>query len=177
MSDMRDTSDTTGVDEIDRSPAVVSTTLAVGAGVVSLLGSALGSLAGVPPAAVGLLVLGVGLVRGSRRILTAGAGLLFVGVLLAGASGAGPEPLVVGTLGAVLAWDVGENGIGVGAQLGREADTRRVELVHAASSLAVGAVTAALGYGVYLAAASGQPLTALVFLLFGAVLLVSVLDR
>lgn len=177
MSDAAGETDAIAGAEIDRSPAVLSTALAIGAGVVSLLGSALGSLVGVAPAAVGLLVLSVGLVRASRGVLTVGAGLLFLGVLLAGAAGAGPEPLVIGTLGAVLAWDVGENGIGIGAQLGRAADTRRVELVHAASSLVVGAVTAALGYGVYLAAASGQPLTALVFLLFGATLLLSVLGR
>jgi hypothetical protein len=166
-----------GVTEIDRSPAVVSTALAVGAGVVSLLGTTAGALVGALPAAAGLAVFGVGLVRASRTALTAGAGLLFAGVLLAGASGASPEPLLVGTIGAVLAWDVGENGIGLGAQLGRAADTRRAELVHAASSLVVGAVTAGLGYGVYLGAASGQPLTALVFLLLGAVVLVSALGR
>jgi hypothetical protein len=40
-----------------------------------------------------------------------------------------------------------------------------------------GPVTAGLGYGVYLGAASGQPLTALVFLLLGAVVLVSALGR
>ena len=164
-------------DGIDRSPAVVSSGLAVGAGVVSLLGSTLGAVVGALPATAGLVVLGVGLLRASRAALTAGAGLLFAGVLLAGASGAAPEPLLVGTIGAVLAWDVGENGIGIGAQLGRAADTRRAELVHAASSLVVGAVTAGLGYGVYLGAASGQPLTALVFLLLGAVVLVSALGR
>lgn len=164
-------------DRIDRSPAVVSSGLAVGAGVLSLLGSTLGAVVGALPATAGLVVLGVGLLRASRSALTAGAGLLFAGVLLAGASGAAPEPLLVGTIGAVLAWDVGENGIGIGAQLGRAADTRRAELVHAASSLVVGAVTAGLGYGVYLGAASGQPLTALVFLLLGAVVLVSALGR
>jgi hypothetical protein len=166
-----------GVNEIDRSPAVVSTALAVGAGVLSVLASALGSVVGAIPGAAGLAVLGVGLVRGSRAAVTGGSGLLFAGVLLAGASGASPEPLLVGTLGAILAWDIGENGIGLGAQLGRAADTRRLEFVHAASSLVVGAVTAGLGYGVYLGATSGQPLTALVFLLVGAVVLVSALDR
>jgi hypothetical protein len=166
-----------GVNDIDRSPAVVSTALAVGAGLLSLLGSTLGSVVGALPAAIGLAVLGVGLVRASRAVVTAGAGLLFVGVLLSGASGAGAEPLLIGTIGAIVAWDVGENGIGIGQQLGRAADTRRAELVHAASSLVVGAVTAGLGYGVYRGAASGQPLTALVFLLVGAVVLVSALGR
>ncbi|SEO44934.1 hypothetical protein SAMN04487948_102470 [Halogranum amylolyticum] len=163
--------------EIDRSPAVVSTAIAVGAGVASLLGSAVGSIGGAIPAAAGLAVLGLGVVRASRAAVTAGAGLLFAGVLFAGASGAGPEPLLVGTISAVVAWDVGENGIGIGAQLGRAADTRRAELVHAASSLVVGAITAGLGYGVYRGATGGQPLTALVFLLVGAVVLVSALGR
>lgn len=165
------------MNEIDRSPAVVSTSIAVAAGVVSLLGTALGASIGAAPAIAGLAVLGVGLVRGSRRAVTAGGTLLFGGVLVAGALGASPEPLVVGTLGAVMAWDVGENGISVGAQLGRAADTRRAELVHATASLFVGAVTASVGYGVYLGATSGQPLTALVFLLLGVVVLVSALGQ
>lgn len=165
------------VNEIDRSPAVLSASLAVVAGLVSLAGSALGASVGAVPAIAGLAVLGVGLVRGRRRAVTAGGALLFAGVVVAGAVGGSPEPLLLGTIGAVMAWDVGENGVSIGLQLGRAANTHRAELVHATASLLVGAVTAGVGYGVYLGAASGQPLTALVFLLLGAVVLVSALGR
>jgi hypothetical protein len=103
--------------------------------------------------------------------VTLGAVGLFGGVLLAGAQGGGPEALVLGLLGTVVAWDVGEHAVGLGEQLGREATTTRSELVHAAASLAVGAAGATLGYGVFLVAAGGQPTTALVFLLIGVVAL------
>jgi hypothetical protein len=165
----------TADEAIDRSPALLSTSIALFAGTVSLLGSALGSIVAVAPSAAGVLALGIGLLRGSRRALLLGSGGLLAGVILAGAEGAGPAALLVGTLGAVLAWDVGEHGIGVGEQLGREADTTRGELAHAALSVTVGAVAAAIGFGAYLAAAGGQPVTALVFFLLGAVLLVSAL--
>ena len=163
--------------EIDRSPAVVSSGLAVVAAGVSVVGTAFGAPTGALGGAAGLVVLGLGLLVASRRAVTVGGGLLFAGVLFAGASGASAEPLLLGTVGAVVAWDVGDNAISVGQQLGRAARTRNAELVHAAASLAVGGVTAAVGYAVYLAAAAGQPLTALVFLLLGAVVLVSALGR
>lgn len=163
--------------EVDRSPAITSSALAVVAAGVSVVGTTLGEVSGALAGVAGLVVLGLGLVVASRRAVTAGCGLLFVGILHAGAAGAGPEPLLVGTVGAVVAWDVGDNAIGLGRQLGRAADTRNAELVHAAASLAVGGATAGVGYGVYLAAAAGQPLTALVFLLLGAVVLVSALGR
>ncbi|WP_233203992.1 DUF7519 family protein [Halegenticoccus soli] len=161
--------------EIDRSPAVVSSALALLAGTVGLAATAFGSAAALAPGTLGIAAVAVGVIRGSRRALLVGSGALFGGVLLAGASGAGPEPLFVGTLGAVLAWDVGENGIGIGEQLGRAAETARAELVHAAAGLLVGAFATVVGYGAYVAAAGGQPIAALVFLLFGVVALVSAL--
>lgn len=163
------------VSEITRKPAVVSTSLAVLAGMCSALAVALGSVTGLALAGPGLLALAVGLLTGGRRTLGAGGTLLVGGVLLAGSQGAGAEPLLFGLLTAVLAWDIGEHGIGVGEQLGREADTTRVELVHAGASTFVGVVSAGIGYGAYFGATGGQPVTALVFLLLGAVILVSVL--
>jgi hypothetical protein len=164
-----------GVSEITRKPAVVSTSLSMLAGMCSALSVALGSVSGLALAGPGLLAVGVGLLTGGRRTLGAGGTLLVGGVLFAGVQGAGPETLLFGLLTAVLAWDVGEHGIGVGEQLGREADTTRLELVHAGASTFVGVVAAGVGYGAYLGATGGQPVTALVFLLLGAVMLVSVL--
>jgi hypothetical protein len=160
---------------VTRAPPRLSIGMATAAALLGLVSVALASVAGAGVAAVGLAVVVVGLVRGRRRWLTAGAVGLFAGVLVAGARGSPPEPLLVGLLGAALAWDVGEHGIGVGEQLGREADTTRVEVVHAAASTAVGTGGVVLGYGVFLVATGGQPVTALVFLLVGVVALVAAL--
>jgi hypothetical protein len=159
--------------EITRRPSWFGTTLAMVMGLVSVLGT----LFVVPVAAIaslaGVLVIGGGLAVASRRVVTIGGSLLVGGVLYAGYLGAPPEPLLFGALLGVLAWDVASNAISIGNQLGRETRTRRAETVHAAGSLVVGAFSVVLGYGVYLAAGGGQPLVALLFLVIGAVALVS----
>ncbi|MFC7136206.1 DUF7519 family protein [Halobaculum litoreum] len=125
-------------------------------------------------AAVGLLLVAVGTLVGSRRALGAGSVALVGALLLAGGvDGAGPGPLLLCGLGAVLSWDLGEHAIGLGEQLGRETDVRRNLATHTAASGAVGAVGAAVAFGVYTSAAGGQPVVALVFLLIGATALVS----
>jgi len=72
-------------------------------------------------------------------------------------------------------WDFGEQAINVGEQLGREADTERLELTHAAASTIIAVAAGGVGYGIYLAGAGNQPMTALVFLLVAAVALTSAL--
>jgi hypothetical protein len=62
-------------------------------------------------------------------------------------------------------------GASLAAQLGREADTRRVEVVHLVGSAAVAAAAATVGYGVYLTAGGGQPVAALLLLLLAGVIL------
>lgn len=162
---------------IDRSPAQFSASLALLSGLFGVLGAGLSALTAAVPGLVGLLLVAVGAFRGSRRALSAGVVVLLVAVLVAGVSGGATAGLLVGTLGALLAWDLGENAVTMGEQLGRAADTRRAELAHAASSIAVGAVGAGVVYGLYLVASGGQPLTALVFLLVGLVLLAVVLGE
>jgi hypothetical protein len=154
---------------VTRAVPPLSTALSLAFAAVGLGGVGLASAAGLPFAAVGLVGTAVGLFGASRAWLARGGTLAVAGVLVAGARGAAPEPLLVGLLGAVLAWDVGEHGLGLGEQLGREADTARVEVVHAAASLAVGAGATVVGYGTFLAASGGQPVAALVFLLVGVV--------
>ncbi|MFB6154501.1 MAG: hypothetical protein ABEJ22_01310 [Haloferacaceae archaeon] len=161
--------------EVTRSPSLLSVTLSLVAATVSLVaGAVVGSL-GLSASALGVVLVGVGVFRGSRRLLTAGTAGLLVGLVVAGAAGAPPLLLVLGAASAVVSWDVGEHGIGVGEQLGREADTTRVELVHATLSLVVALLTVVVSYGAYRAATGGQPVTALVFLLVGAVALVAAL--
>lgn len=160
--------------EINRSPAQLSSAFAVTAAAIALL-TTIPSVAGVAFGVAGIGSVTAGLVRGSRRLVTLGAGALFGGVLLAGLAGASVESLLVGTAAVVLVWDVGEQAINVGEQLGRAAVTARGETAHAAASTVVGASGVGLGYAVYVLTTGGQPMTALVFLLLSAVLFASAL--
>lgn len=161
--------------EVDRSPSAFGRALALVAGVLALAAAALGAVLAIPLGALGLLALAVGVTRSARTWVSVGAGGLFLGVAVAGVEGAPPEPLLVGAVGAVVAYDAGTNAVEVGRQLGRAASTGRAEAVHAAASLLVGALAVAVGYGVYRAATGGQPVTALALLLLGVVALVSAL--
>ncbi len=159
--------------EIDRSPARLSGGLAVGAGGLAV--AAAPSPAAAPFGVAGVVLLLVGVLRGSRRAVTAGALLAFGGVVAAGLGDAPAASLLVGTAAAVLAWDLGEQAINVGEQLGRAASTRNGELVHAANSTLVAVAAVGLGYGLFLVASGGQPVTALVVLLGAALLLAAAL--
>jgi hypothetical protein len=67
----------------------------------------------------------------------AGGGLVLAAAF-AGIQGGSPG-FVFGLVAAgLVAWDVGEHGVGVAAEVGRRAPTARVELVHGAASVGVG---------------------------------------
>lgn len=159
---------------LDRRPSRTGTALALLAGVVAA-GALTPAGAGFPIAAAGLAVLGVALTRGSPALLGVGATVQFVGVLVGGLAGAPPEPVLVAAAGTVVAWDVGENALTLGDQLGRAARTDRAEVVHAAASAAVAAVGSGLAYLAFVGVDRGQPTLALVLLLLGAVLLAAAL--
>ncbi|WP_092891052.1 DUF7519 family protein [Halopelagius inordinatus] len=161
--------------EITRSPPVVGSSLSLVAATVALVFAALSAQSAVAPAAVGVFLLGVGLYRASRRLVTLGSAALFVGVLLAGVRGGVPEAVLLSALATVLAWDTADHALGIGEQLGREAHSSRLVFVHAATTLLVGVFGSALCYAVYLAVGGGQPVSAVVLLLLGAVALVSAL--
>lgn len=149
--------------------AMAALTAAVGTAALVLASPTGGGLA-----AAGTLFVAVGTRTGSRRVLGIGSITLCVGVVVAGGlTGAGAGPLLVGGIAAALSWDLGEHAIGLGEQLGSGTDVTRNLATHAAGSLAVGAVAGAVTFGVYSAAAGGQPVVALVFLLVGAIALVS----
>lgn len=158
---------------VTRKPPRLGVALASLAAAVVAAALGLASASAGATAAAALLLVAVGTLVGSRRALGLGSVALVAAVLLAGFGGAGPGPLLVGGLGAALAWDLGEHAIGLGEQLGRETDATRNLATHAAASVAVGAVACAVAFGVYVSAAGGQPVVALVFLLVGAVALVS----
>lgn len=162
---------------IDRGPTRVGRWTSAVAGVVAFVTSGFYSWSALAVGTIGLGLLLVGVVRGAKGAVTTGAfGLLVAGVL-AGSAGAPVPPILASVVFTVLAWDTGGNAIGVGEQLGRSADTARIEIVHAVGTLAVGVLTAAVGSGVYWFAAGGQPVAAVVFLLLGALLLLGTLGQ
>lgn len=155
---------------LDRSPTRVSATLALLAalaGVLALSVSGPAVLVGV----IGTGLLALGLYRGSRAAVTLGSTGVFGGTVLAGLAGSPPELLLFVTAATVTAWDVAEFAVGLGEELGRAAETRRLELVHAGSSALVATLAAIGGVLVFRTIGRGPPL-ALVALLCGAVVLV-----
>lgn len=160
---------------IQRSPSSLCQWGSLGAGFIAVATSGFFAWTALGVGIVGFALLLVGLIRGSNANVTVGAFGLFLAGLLAGVWG-GPVGLVlVSVTAAVLAWDYGGTAISIGEQLGREADTGRLEIVHMASSGTVGMVTAGIGYGLYLGGSGGQPVVALVFLILAAVFLAQAL--
>ncbi len=152
-------------------------TLAIG---TSLAAAAVAAMAGVVATPLGGSVIGlaaIGFVAGSflrsARVLSWAAGTGVVGIAVAGYLGGGVESLLVSGVALALAWDVADHGLSVGEQVGRGARTRRNVAVHAGTNLLVGGLSVIVVYGVYLAAAGGQPVAALALLSFGGVVLAS----
>lgn len=159
----------------DRSPSTLGVATTIIAGLVAVAATTVS-----PPAAllalVGLLVLAVGVRRGSNRAHKFGTAGLFAGVLLAGAAGASPAASLVAFGGAVVAWDAGENAISLGRQLGARAPTRRATVVHVAATGIVASVVGVLALVVYDLSRTGQPTTAVALLLVAALLFIWLLD-
>ncbi|WP_415379364.1 hypothetical protein [Halosimplex sp. TS25] len=134
------------------------------------------------PGMVGVLVLALGVIpargRGSRRLVKVGSGLVLLSVFVTAVVVKPPlQTLLVGTVAIVLAWDLGENAIGLGAQLGRRAETYRVELAHGLGSAAVGAAAVVAGKTVAGVGTPGFPLGVFAVLLIGLVLLAGALHE
>lgn len=161
--------------EVDRSPARLSGGVAVGVAFVALASSGLYSWVALAAGSVGVLLFVGGVGLGERPWVTTGAFVLFLAAIVAGTRGAPAVPVLVSVAAAVVAWDVGGSAISVGRQLGRDADTTRLEVVHLTASLGVGVLTVGGGYGLYQLGTEDQPVAALVFLLVAAVLLVQAL--
>ncbi|WP_275737195.1 hypothetical protein [Halorhabdus sp. SVX81] len=137
-----------------------------GAVTIAALALSLVPSAGLLAFAGGLIAV-VGTARGSQRVLGLGALLQFAAVVVAGAASLSPGLLLVGILGAVLGWDIGEQSINVTRQLGSDATMVRSIVIHGAGSTFVGAVAMVLVYGTFLVSTGGQPLVALVAFLGG----------
>lgn len=132
------------------------------------------------PGMVGLalLVAGVSGLRSGweRHFVTAGTGLILTGAAGSGVVlGTGPLELLASVVATVVAWDVAEQSINLGEQVGRAAETRRVEVLHGLGGVGVGAVGVGLAVVIDRAAVSGVPLAALAALLVAGVILMLVL--
>lgn len=159
--------------DIDHRPTKASSIAAVLAAVIASLTSAPFALLAAPLGFGGAVIIAAGLFTGdgNRAWVTIGAAGLFLSVLIAGTFGTPPELLLFSMAATILAWNFGQNAIGLGDQLGRHSKTRRNEIVHASVSVIVAIVVAGFGYVVFAAAAGGQPLAALGLMLLGAVIL------
>lgn len=170
------TADVDAVDP-DHRPAVLTGGLSIVALCLGVVSSALYSPFVLAGGVAALLVVGAGLWRGSRRAVTIGCGAALAGLLAGGIQGVPPVPMLASVTATVLAWDAGHHAIGIGDQLGREAATARAELPHVGGTVLVGLVAAAGSYVVFVAGPSGQPVAAVIAMLFGALLLLAALQR
>jgi hypothetical protein len=95
-------------------------------------------------AGIGYLSIAAGVVPvrgdGSRRLVKFGTALVFLVVLAAAVLGTtGRSPLIVSAALLVVSFDLGENAINLGEQLGRRAETLPAELSHGAGTVGVAA--------------------------------------
>lgn len=115
------------------------------------------------PSLVGLFVLLIGLApirRGFERPLVAGgAALLFGGVVTGGVvQNTGPLALFIAGIATVFAWDLSEQSISLGRQVGRGAETLRAELAHGVGTLAAGVCVFFVAASIHRLGIDGLPL-------------------
>lgn len=156
-------------------PTRLSGALALLAAGIALVMSLQGVFVAFAVAAGGGLAVAAGLVRGSRGWLAVGAIGLFAGLVLASLSGTATIPVLVGTVATLVAWDSGEHAIGLGEQLGRQADTTRQEVVHAGASGTVGAVGIGLALTIAHVEFGAVPLSAFLVGLLASIVCIAAL--
>lgn len=159
--------------ELTRKPTRRNTVASLTAAVVALVAIGSGSPAGGLFGLIGLGLLALGLHRGARLAVDFGGGVLFIGVILGGLQGLSPEATVIGAVGTLLAWDLANSAVELGEQLGRETSTDRLEAVHIITSLAVGLLSATIGYGVFVYSGAGYSLGVVVLLILAVVFLIA----
>ncbi|MFB6235321.1 MAG: hypothetical protein ABEH81_15535 [Halopenitus sp.] len=166
--------------EIDQRPPTTGVAVATIFALLAAVATAAVSLQGAAGVGLAIVLFAIGLVRRSQAALAWGVALGAAGLVFAATSGGGADGsagnvlgLLVAAVSLAVAWDVGDHALSLGTAVGRNARSARNQFVHAGTSLLVGTLAAGVGYGTYISAAGGQPVAALVFLLFGAIVLVS----
>lgn len=127
-------------------------------------------VAGTGLAGVGVVGAGVAPLRSNRAraLVTAGAAILTVAVVLAGTvTEIGALPLLGAMVATVVAWDAGERAVSLGEQVGVRAQTWPVEAVGTATTAAYGVAVVAVTLAVREANVTDVPLVGLLFLLCG----------
>lgn len=157
-------------------PPGVSTAVAIGASLVVVVALAPASLGASGVAGLGAAVLASALLRGSRRVVTLGASVVFVSLLAAGAAEGPVIPVVVGGIATLLAYDAGHYAVRLGQQVGRHGTTTSAEVAHLGTTAAVSVAAATAGLLLFTAGPVGQPTAVLVGLLLAALLFVSALS-
>lgn len=130
----------------------------------------------VAPGLVGVTLLALGLAparaASPRRFVSVGTAFLVANVALSGlVHGAELWMLLGGFTAAVVAWDVGEQAINVGEQLGVRARTWQIEASHAAATGAYGALAVGAAAGFRQVEVTGVPLVGLLLLVTASIAL------
>lgn len=159
--------------EVVKLPSRTTMVITILAALVGVVTTAPFALLAIPFGFVGLILVAGGIAYAySRAWLTVGIAMTLVGALLSGGYGAIPVELMILGIGATLvSWDVGQYGISVGNQLGRQARTHRLEIVHAATTTIVLGIFGLFAYAVYLLGSPGQPAGAVALALIGVMFL------
>ncbi|PCR90703.1 DUF7519 family protein [Natrinema ejinorense] len=160
---------------IRTTPSRISSSLAVGAAGVAGVTGLGGAGWSILLAPLGVALVAGGLWRSDRRIVVGGCAALWCATLATGVAGGEPARIVLAVAATFVAWDFGERAITLGDQLGPRARTRRLELAHAAVTIAVATVGVGPVYLVFLFASGGQSVLTLVSLLIGATALLAAL--
>lgn len=147
--------------------------LALVASMTAVTASGIAGAAGL----LGLVVLVAGILLPRPGLVDLGALGLLTGVILGGWAGMTPLLLVVGTVGAVLAWDLVHNAASHGRQVGGDASTVPAEAAHAAGSAAAGTMAAAAVIAGYTVATGGYSTTAVALLIVASLAIVLALYR
>lgn len=163
--------------ELARRPSRRSVLVSAVAGSFAVAASAAGGGTAALVTAAGLLALLAGVWTSRHRVVDAGALVAFLGVVIAALAEVGATPVVLGTVATVVAWDTGGNAISLGRQVGHDADTIRVEILHGLLGALVGVAGAILGILFFTLGPTHQPVTTLFVLLLGAAILVVALNR
>ncbi|WP_436927522.1 DUF7519 family protein [Halosimplex amylolyticum] len=152
--------------QVSRILATVATLIGVGATVpFNLLAAPFGISAVV-------LVAGGMYLRASRGYVSLGVGLGLVGTVISGAYGAVPlELMLLGVSALFVAWDAGQHGLSIGAQIGRDGRTERLELVHTGITTVAVVVVDVFAFSVFQLAGDGRPAPAVALIVLGVVVL------
>lgn len=154
-------------------PPTAATAAALGASFVAAVALASVRLSLAIVSVVGGLLLALGMYRGSHRIVTAGAGVMFGALcLLVGISGV-VVPALMAAGGTVVAYDAGRYGVRLGKHVGEDGNATRAVVYHVGQTVGLTAAGGAVGAAIYYASPTEQPDFAVVVLLVAVVLLVS----